>query len=78
MCWGEAAYTLVYTIDRRLRPDPPTQPVISKSSIKPNQLTLSWNLGAENYSPIRFFTIQMKETNEWLTIFKYFIDSRIF
>jgi len=84
--WGEPAYTLVYTIDRRNRPDPPSQPVVSKSSIKPNEVTLSWNSGAENYSPIRYFTIEMKEISskdpgiikesDWKTIVnKYFIDS---
>jgi len=82
MGWGEPAYSIVYTIDRRNRPDPPSQPVVSKSSIKQNQLTISWNSGAENYSPIRYFTIQMKEEyhnvtgNNWETLVsKLFIDS---
>jgi hypothetical protein len=61
--WGSEAKALIYTIEgnRRSRPDPPNKPTISKSSIKTNQLTLNWNGNSENYSPIRYFTIQINE-----------------
>lgn len=61
--WGSETTALVYTIDseRRNRPDPPNQPTISKSSIKSSELSIGWNLNSDNYSPIRYFTIQMLE-----------------
>lgn len=76
--WGEEAFALVYTIDKRDYPEPPSQPVISKSSIKSREMTLSWNRGSENYSPIRYYTIQYEQMNtassssssasEWVTV----------
>lgn len=61
--WGDPARTIVYTIDTnsRLRPDSPSRPAIGKSSIKANELTISWSTNSDNYSPIRYFIIQMKE-----------------
>ena len=79
--WGDPARSIVYTIDAhsRLRPDSPAAPAIGKSSVKTNELTISWSTNSDNYSPIRFFTIQMAEiTNnstdsdyKWLTIYLY-------
>lgn len=75
MGWGKAATSIVYTIASltRQRPNPPSKPVISKSSIKNNELTISWNSGSDNYSPLRFFTIQMtevtgKNSSEWKNV----------
>jgi len=61
--WGSEARAIIYTIEgnRRSRPDAPNKPMISKSSIKTNQLTINWNVNSENYSPIRYFTIQINE-----------------
>jgi hypothetical protein len=61
--WGSEAKAIIYTIEgnRRSRPDAPNKPMISKSSIKTNQLTINWNVNSENYSPIRYFTIQINE-----------------
>jgi hypothetical protein len=59
--WGEPASQLIYTTDRRSRPDAPSKPTVSKSSIKSNELTLSWSTNSDNYSPIRYFTIQIFE-----------------
>lgn len=61
--WGEAARTIVYTIETNTRktPDTPSRPSISKSSIKANELTISWTTNSDNYSPIRYFQIQMSE-----------------
>ena len=39
--WGEKAEALVYTIEKRSYPEPPSQPVISKSSIKKDEVELS-------------------------------------
>ena len=63
--WGSEAKIIVYTIEghRRSRPDSPNKPVIGKSSIKTNQLTINWNANSENYSPLRYFTIQINEIN---------------
>jgi hypothetical protein len=80
--WGETTRTIVYTIDQasRLRPDSPSRPSISRSSIKSNELTISWNTNSDNYSPIRYFTIQISEflnrsssndTTSWSTIYLY-------
>lgn len=79
MGWGEAARSVVYTIDTLTRktPDTPARPSISKSSVKANELTISWTTSADNYSPIRYFHIQMCEdavtnrTAHWRTIFVY-------
>lgn len=61
--WGEAARTIVYTIETNTRktPDTPSRPSISKSSIKANELTISWTTNSDNYSPIRYFQVQMCE-----------------
>ena len=69
--WGEEAHALVYTIDKRSFPEPPTQLVVSKSSIKSRELVLNWNMGNENYSPIRYYTLQynsQEEGGDWLTL----------
>ena len=61
--WGSESQIIVYTIDsyHRSRPDPPNKPMISQSSIKTNELIINWNINSENYSPIRYFTIQINE-----------------
>lgn len=76
--WGEGARTIVYTIETNTRktPDTPSKPSISKSSIKANELTISWTTNSDNYSPIRYFQIQMSEeidnrSAEWKTIYLY-------
>lgn len=86
MGWGEPAKTIVYTIDTltRQKPDIPSKPSISKSSIKANELTISWTTNSDNYSPIRYFKIQMSEDvankngtslsesqHKWQTIYLY-------
>ena len=76
--WGEAARSIVYTIETLTRkiPDTPSRPSISKSSIKANELTISWTTNSDNYSPIRYFLIQFREevvnsTTEWKSIYYY-------
>lgn len=77
--WGEAARSIVYTIDTLTRkiPDKPSKPSISKSSIKANELTISWTTNSDNYSPIKYFQIQIFEeaanrtSSEWKTIYYY-------
>lgn len=72
--FGESAKTIVYTIDNlsRLRPDRPSRPIVQKSSIKTTELTISWNTNSDNYSPIRFFEIQLAENySEWRTVYLY-------
>lgn len=82
LAWGDTARTIVYTIDNlsRLRPDSPSRPSISRSSIKSNELTISWNTNSDNYSPIRYFTVQISEFSNrtdnvswspWSTIYLY-------
>lgn len=82
MGWGEPARTIVYTIDTLTRkpPDTPSRPSISKSSVKANELTISWTTNSDNYSPIRYFHIQMAEdvaanvsaaNAQWTTIYLY-------
>ncbi len=82
MGWGEPARTMVYTIDtyRRLRPDPPSRPSISKSSIKTTECTISWNTNSDNYSPIRYFTVQVKEIRKKrnsATFLTEYLDDRL-
>lgn len=76
--WGEPARSIVYTIETLTRkiPDTPSRPSISKSSIKANELTISWTTNSDNYSPIRYFHIQMSEdsgnqSSEWRNIYVY-------
>jgi len=62
MGWGEAASALVYTIDQRERPGPPSKPVISKSSVKATEMEISWSSGpVSNYGPIRYFSVEIAE-----------------
>ena len=68
------AKIIVYTIEesRRSRPDAPNKPIISKSSIETNKLTINWKINSENYGPVRFYTIQINEV-----YFKNKIDNNL-
>ena len=81
--WGEPATAFVYTMDRRAAPDPTSKPAVSKSSIKSNEVTINWSAGPDNYSPIRYFSVQMMLVDSggntsgqnWHNVAKYPIDT---
>ena len=86
MGWGQAGACVVYTIDRRAAPEPPSQPVVGKSSVKADEVTVSWSPGADNYGPARFFSVHMMEmaadreglvnVSGWrCAVDKFFVDS---
>jgi len=62
MGWGEAATALVYTMEQRERPGPPSKPVVSKSSVKGSEMEVSWSGGpVSNYGPVRYFSVEVIE-----------------
>lgn len=86
MGWGQTGTSMVYTIDRRAAPEPPSQPVIGKSSIKADELTISWSPGPDNYGPVRCFSVQLMEmqadrkglvnVSDWrYAVEKFYVDS---
>ena len=53
-------------------PDPPSRPTIQQPQIGDRHVTMQWQPGSENYSPIRNFTIQYQRgEREWTTVPDY-------
>ncbi|XP_014666255.1 PREDICTED: protein sidekick-like [Priapulus caudatus] len=59
--WGQSATVRVYTIPNRDKPGAPSKPTISASQILARSVTMSWQPGSDNYSPVRYYTVQMRE-----------------
>uniref|UniRef100_G3TZH8 Sidekick cell adhesion molecule 2 n=1 Tax=Loxodonta africana TaxID=9785 RepID=G3TZH8_LOXAF len=59
--WGEAAEALVVTTERRDRPQPPSKPVVQQEDVKARSVLLSWEPGSDGLSPVRYYTVQMRE-----------------
>ncbi|XP_006872370.1 PREDICTED: protein sidekick-2 [Chrysochloris asiatica] len=59
--WGEAAEALVVTTEKRDRPQPPSKPVVQQEDVKARSVFLSWEPGSDGLSPVRYYTVQMRE-----------------
>ncbi|CAL8330915.1 unnamed protein product [Lota lota] len=67
--WGETQEALVITTERRERPQSPRKLSIPQEEVESRRLRLHWVTGSSGSSPLRYFTLQMKElpSGEWST-----------
>ncbi|XP_076004254.1 protein sidekick-1-like isoform X2 [Genypterus blacodes] len=59
--WGEEQEALVVTTERRERPQPPRKLSVPQAGVESRQLRLHWVTGSSGSSPMRYFTLQIKE-----------------
>uniref|UniRef100_G1QLK1 Sidekick cell adhesion molecule 2 n=1 Tax=Nomascus leucogenys TaxID=61853 RepID=G1QLK1_NOMLE len=59
--WGEAAEALVVTTEKRVRPQPPSRPMVQQEDVRARSVLLSWEPGSDGLSPVRYYTIQTRE-----------------
>ncbi|XP_053193293.1 protein sidekick-1-like [Scomber japonicus] len=67
--WGEEQEALVVTTERRERPQPPRKLSVPQDGVESRQLRLHWVTGGSGSSPLRYFTLQIKElpSGDWTT-----------
>ncbi|XP_068607565.1 protein sidekick-1 [Brachionichthys hirsutus] len=67
--WGEVQEALVVTTERRERPQPPRKLSIPQDGVESRRLRLYWVTGGSGSSPLRYFTLQIKELPnvDWIT-----------
>uniref|UniRef100_A0A670YH85 Sidekick cell adhesion molecule 1 n=1 Tax=Pseudonaja textilis TaxID=8673 RepID=A0A670YH85_PSETE len=67
--WGEPLEATVITTEKRERPAPPKELKVPQSEVTSRSLQLHWVPGSDGSSPIRYFTIQLKElpNGDWKT-----------
>ncbi|KAK2533702.1 hypothetical protein Q9233_004916 [Columba guinea] len=67
--WGEPLEATVITTEKRERPAPPRQLMIPQSDVSSRSLLLKWVPGSDGSSPIRYFTVQVRElpNGDWQT-----------
>ncbi|KAA8595226.1 hypothetical protein FQN60_012361, partial [Etheostoma spectabile] len=67
--WGEEQEALVVTTERRERPQPPRKLVVPQDGVESRHLRLHWVTGGTGSSPLRYFTVQVKElpSGDWNT-----------
>ncbi|XP_076440901.1 protein sidekick-like isoform X2 [Babylonia areolata] len=58
--WGETASVPVLTMLNRDRPEKPRKPKVGSLQVHSRNITITWQPGTDNYSPVRNFTIQYK------------------
>uniref|UniRef100_A0A3Q3X8V9 Uncharacterized protein n=1 Tax=Mola mola TaxID=94237 RepID=A0A3Q3X8V9_MOLML len=58
--WGEAAEALVVTTEKR-RPQPTSRPIVPQRDVQARQVLLSWEPGSDGLSPVRYYTVQLRE-----------------
>ncbi|KAG7222259.1 hypothetical protein INR49_027263 [Caranx melampygus] len=65
--WGEAAEALVVTTEKRARPQPTSRPIVPQKDVQARQVLLSWEPGSDGLSPVRYYTVQLRELpeNNW-------------
>ncbi|XP_067344021.1 protein sidekick-2 isoform X2 [Channa argus] len=65
--WGESAEALVVTTEKRARPQPTSRPVVPQKEVQARQVSLSWEPGSDGLSPVRYYTVQLRELpeNNW-------------
>uniref|UniRef100_A0AAY4BPU2 Sidekick cell adhesion molecule 2b n=1 Tax=Denticeps clupeoides TaxID=299321 RepID=A0AAY4BPU2_9TELE len=59
--WGEAAEALVVTTEKRARPQPTSRPAVPQENVQARSVLLSWEPGSDGLSPVRYYTIQVRE-----------------
>uniref|UniRef100_A0A3B3U2D7 Protein sidekick-1-like n=1 Tax=Poecilia latipinna TaxID=48699 RepID=A0A3B3U2D7_9TELE len=59
--WGERQEALVVTTERRERPQPPRKLSVPQGEVKARRLCVYWVIGGSGSSPLRYFTLQLKE-----------------
>uniref|UniRef100_A0AAQ6A2M4 Sidekick cell adhesion molecule 2b n=1 Tax=Amphiprion ocellaris TaxID=80972 RepID=A0AAQ6A2M4_AMPOC len=62
--WGEAAEALVVTTEKRARPQPTSRPMVPQKDVQARQVLLSWEPGSDGLSPVRYYTVQLRELPE--------------
>uniref|UniRef100_A0A663NB43 Sidekick cell adhesion molecule 1 n=1 Tax=Athene cunicularia TaxID=194338 RepID=A0A663NB43_ATHCN len=67
--WGEPLEATVITTEKRERPAPPRQVMTPQSNVSSRSLLLKWVPGSDGSSPIRYFTVQVRElpNGDWQT-----------
>lgn len=67
--WGRTASVLVFTTNNRELPQAPSVPQISRSQIQSHHITFAWNPGRDGFSPLRYYTVQIRENEgNWVTL----------
>ncbi|XP_018771408.2 protein sidekick-1 isoform X3 [Serinus canaria] len=67
--WGEPLEATVITTEKRERPSPPRQVMTPQADVSSRSLVLTWVPGSDGSSPIRYFTVQVRELphGDWQT-----------
>uniref|UniRef100_A0A2I3HQ10 Fibronectin type-III domain-containing protein n=1 Tax=Nomascus leucogenys TaxID=61853 RepID=A0A2I3HQ10_NOMLE len=67
--WGEPLEATVITTEKRERPAPPRELLVPQAEVTARSLQLQWVPGSDGASPIRYFTVQVRELprGEWQT-----------
>ncbi|XP_036422629.1 protein sidekick-1 isoform X2 [Colossoma macropomum] len=67
--WGTAAQAVVITTEIRERPQPPLRLSVPQDQVQSRQLRLSWLPGGDGSSPVRYFTLQIRQLPDgaWVT-----------
>uniref|UniRef100_A0A8C6TGS4 Sidekick cell adhesion molecule 1a n=1 Tax=Neogobius melanostomus TaxID=47308 RepID=A0A8C6TGS4_9GOBI len=65
--WGQEHQALVVTTERRERPQPPRKLSVPQEGVEARRVQLHWVTGGSGSSPLRYFTVQIKELpdGEW-------------
>ncbi|KAM9770293.1 protein sidekick-1-like isoform 2-T2 [Menidia menidia] len=59
--WGEQQEALVVTTEHRERPQPPRKLSVPQDEVESQRLQIYWVTGGSGSSPLRYFTLQLKE-----------------
>uniref|UniRef100_A0A673T7G1 Sidekick cell adhesion molecule 1 n=1 Tax=Suricata suricatta TaxID=37032 RepID=A0A673T7G1_SURSU len=59
--WGEPLEATVITTEKRERPAPPRELLVPQAEVTARSLRLQWVPGSDGASPIRYFTVQVRE-----------------
>uniref|UniRef100_A0A8C6T0U0 Sidekick cell adhesion molecule 2b n=1 Tax=Neogobius melanostomus TaxID=47308 RepID=A0A8C6T0U0_9GOBI len=61
--WGEAAEALVVTTEKRAT----SRPAVPQKNVLARQVLLTWEPGSDGLSPVRYYTVQLRELpeNNW-------------
>ncbi|CAI9173366.1 unnamed protein product [Rangifer tarandus platyrhynchus] len=67
--WGEPLEATVITTEKRERPAPPRELQVPQADVTARSLCLRWVPGSDGASPIRYFTVQLRELpgGQWQT-----------
>ncbi|KAF6082866.1 sidekick cell adhesion molecule 1 [Phyllostomus discolor] len=67
--WGQPLEATVITTEKRERPAPPRELLVPQAEVTARSLRLQWVPGSDGASPIRYFTVQVRElpAGQWQT-----------